>query len=195
MIIFNTQILELKLNKAIGIMSVFGGNFRTVCHRLDIDVYTYTQDRTFDPGHLLPPKKTTIAYISSPRLELVLWLGFRTKVTVTAVRIRMRTVRVQGKVRVRVKFGGRCRGGEISHIYLHTCTHTHARGQGLFQVSKRHHRCARLAFSGAGGLRRLEVLVGRILTLTPTLNPKPEPGEAADVPDGSSRVGNDNRKR
>jgi len=88
----------------------------------------------------------------------------------------MRTVRVQGKVRVRVKFGGRCRGGEISHIYLHTCTHTHARGQGLFQVSKRHRRCARLAFSGAGGLRRLEVLVGRILTLTPTLNPKPEPG-------------------
>jgi len=61
-IIFHTQILELKLNKAIGIMSVFGGNFRTVCHRLDIDVYTYTQDRTFDPGHLLPPtKKTTIA--------------------------------------------------------------------------------------------------------------------------------------
>ena len=46
----------------------------------------------------------------------------------------------------------------------------------MFQVSKRHRRCARLAFSGAGGLRRLEVLVGRILTLTPTLNPKPEPG-------------------
>ena len=75
----------------------------------------------------------------------------------------MRTVRVQGKVRVRVKFGGRCRGSKISHIYLHTCTHTHARGQGLFQVSKRHRRCARLAFSGAGGLRRLEVLVGGVL--------------------------------